>query len=255
MIAALPMYDWPETAADHDRLWAAIRDALRARGIAAPDNLDRDTDLMAGWTRPDLVLGQTCGLPYRTVLHGRVALIGTFDLAVPGCPPGHYNSVFVARADDPRDDVGAFCEARFVFNQPDSHSGWAAPQTYAAARGFWFRAHCATGGHRGSARAVADGLGDLAAIDAHTWAGILRHLPDLAGRLRVIGQTDAAPGLPLIAAPDADIAGTRAAIATAMDRQPEVFESLGIRDLLMLPADAYLSVPTPEAPAQFARMA
>ena len=34
--AALPMYDWPELTDATDRLWAALRDGLRAEGVAAP---------------------------------------------------------------------------------------------------------------------------------------------------------------------------------------------------------------------------
>ena len=63
-LAALPMYDWPELRPATDRLWAAVRDGLRQRGVAAPEGLTRDVGLMAGWTDPGLVLGQTCGLPF-----------------------------------------------------------------------------------------------------------------------------------------------------------------------------------------------
>ena len=44
-VAALPMYDWPEIAPATDRLWAALRDHLRAAGVAAPDALTRDRPL------------------------------------------------------------------------------------------------------------------------------------------------------------------------------------------------------------------
>ena len=44
-IAALPMYDWPELRAETDRLWATLRDGLRAVGVSAPDALDRDGGL------------------------------------------------------------------------------------------------------------------------------------------------------------------------------------------------------------------
>ena len=43
MFAALPMYDRPDNREAHDRLWGAIRDGLRARGVAAPEALDRET--------------------------------------------------------------------------------------------------------------------------------------------------------------------------------------------------------------------
>ena len=65
MIAALPMYDRPETQDATDRFWALIRDRLRAGGIPAPDHLTRDRDPWDIWTDPDLVLAQTCGLPSR----------------------------------------------------------------------------------------------------------------------------------------------------------------------------------------------
>ena len=103
MIASLPMYDRPETAAANDRLWAGIRDRLRAEGLPAPEALIHGaSDLWPQWTSPDLVLSQTCGYPYRSRLHGQVLLVGTPDYGVDGCAPGHYRSVFVARADDPR---------------------------------------------------------------------------------------------------------------------------------------------------------
>ena len=52
MIAALPMYDRPENAWAHDALWARVRDGLRARGLAAPDALDRLTPHDETWGRP-----------------------------------------------------------------------------------------------------------------------------------------------------------------------------------------------------------
>ncbi|MFN3646541.1 MAG: hypothetical protein ACK4S2_08505, partial [Gemmobacter sp.] len=70
MQASLPMYDRPEVQAANDRLWAGIRDRLRAAGLAAPETLVRGRwPLWDHWTAPDLVLSQTCGLPYRSRLH------------------------------------------------------------------------------------------------------------------------------------------------------------------------------------------
>ena len=55
-VAVLPMYDWPEVRAVTDRLWRAIHQELEARGITAPAELARPTDLRAAWTDPALVL-------------------------------------------------------------------------------------------------------------------------------------------------------------------------------------------------------
>jgi len=76
MLATLPMYDWPEVWAENDTLWAAMRDALRAEGIDAPDALDRRVGYEESWTRSDLVLGEVCGLPYIKGLSEDVSLIG-----------------------------------------------------------------------------------------------------------------------------------------------------------------------------------
>ena len=64
MIAALPMYDFPWVRAPTDRMWATIRDRLRAQGIPAPEALTSDRDLGAIWRDETLLLGQTCGYPY-----------------------------------------------------------------------------------------------------------------------------------------------------------------------------------------------
>ncbi|ASJ71592.1 hypothetical protein [Granulosicoccus antarcticus] len=67
-IAALPMYDWPELQSPMDHLWSEIAHELHNCGISAPARLARELPYDACWTRPDLVLGQTCGLPMATTL-------------------------------------------------------------------------------------------------------------------------------------------------------------------------------------------
>ncbi|HHC29138.1 MAG TPA: hypothetical protein ENK80_01020, partial [Rhodobacterales bacterium] len=96
MIAAFPMYDRPETAAAHDRLWAGVRERLPM----APRRLSRayDDDLWGLWESPDLLLGVSCGLPLRDRLAGRVRLVGSLVNDLPGCPRGHYFSRIVIPA-------------------------------------------------------------------------------------------------------------------------------------------------------------
>jgi ABC-type phosphate/phosphonate transport system substrate-binding protein len=244
-IASLPMYDRPETAMANDALWTAIRARLP---LDTPRILTRDGDPWDHWRAPGLILSQTCGCPYRTQLHGAVHLVGTPDHALPGCPPGHYNSVLIARRDDPRSALCDFASARFAFNEPLSQSGWAAPQTHAAGLGFAFDVPVQTGGHRVSARAVANGRADIAAIDALTWALIQRH-DAFAQDLRELARTAPTPGLPLITAlvrdPD-QIASATAAAIDALD--PAHRATLMLRGLVRIPAEAYLAVPTPAGP-------
>ena len=251
MIAALPMYDRPELAAATDRYWAAIRDQLRAAGMAAPDALSRGVDdLWPLWRAPDLVLAQTCGLPYRSRLHGKVTLVGTPNFALAGCAPGYYCSVLVARADDPR-SINELMAGRFAYNDALSQSGWAAAHNHVAGLGLALRPTLRSGGHRRSAVAVVERRADLAAIDAVTWRLMQRHDGGLTATLREVARTAPTPGLPYITALGHDPAVLFAAIAAALagladnDRQ-----ALGLRGLVMIPAAAYLALPIPPPPEQ-----
>jgi ABC-type phosphate/phosphonate transport system substrate-binding protein len=250
VIAALPMYDGPEAAAANDRFWALIRDGLRAAGQGAPDALTRTDDLWAVWQSPDLVLAQTCGLPFRARLHDRVTLVGTPDYGVEGCPPGYYRSVLVARADDPRLALVDFDGATLAYNEALSQSGWAAPLAAAAEAGIVLRPGPMTGAHRASARAVAEGRAALAAIDAVTWR-MIRGPDRLEDALRVVGHTAPTPGLPLIARAGADAAALFRAVAQAIPRlAPGDAACLGLRGMVAIPAETYLAQPLPPpAPA------
>ncbi|MGQ0565129.1 MAG: PhnD/SsuA/transferrin family substrate-binding protein [Gemmobacter sp.] len=247
MIASLGMYDQPPLQAANDRLWALIRDGLRARGLAAPDRLTRgEGAYWRAWQAPDLVLGHTCGLPYRARLHDQVTLVGTPDFGLPGCPPGHYRSVYVARDDDPRDRPEAFDGATLAYNEGLSQSGLAAPLTDAQVRGIAFRLGPATGAHAASARAVAEGRADIAALDALTWTIMSEHGLAAPG-LRVIGMTAPTPATPYIAAAGADADATFAAIAGALRTlAPADRTLLHLRGIVRFAPEAYLAVPTPQ---------
>ena len=253
MIAALPMYDRPELTGATDRYWALIRDGLRARGLDAPEALRRgDAELLPHWLSPDLVLSQTCGFPYRARLHGEVALVGTPDFGVEGCPPGYYRSVLIARAEDPRGPLAEFDGVALAYNDGLSQSGWAAPQNHAAARGLRFPAGVQTGSHAASLRAVAEGRADLASLDAVTFR-LLKRAEPLATAVKVVEMTDPTPGLPYICAKGVDAAAVFDAVAAAIPRlSTEDRAALGLRGILRIPAEAYLSVPTPPAPTAVA---
>lgn len=199
MIAALPMYDWPEVRAATDALWSALREALSAAGFAAPEALTRSHDPWPLWQSPDLLFGQTCGLPFAARLSGEVALIGAPDNGLEGCPPGFYRSEIVVRADDPAGSVEALRGRRFALNGWESWSGRGAFARDHRAPEAWFGAVEVTGAHRASIRAVAEGRADAAAIDAASWRLALAHEPATA-RLRVLAATRPAPALPFIAA-------------------------------------------------------
>ncbi len=250
MIASLGMYDRDEAQPANDRLWALIRDGMRTNGLAAPDTLIRGGGAYwDAWQHPDLALSQTCGFPYRAKLHGRVTLIGTPDFGVEGCPPGYYRSIFVARKADPRATVSDFNGAAFAFNEDLSQSGWAAPQNHAAGLGILLPPKLQTGGHIFSAKAVAEGRADIAAIDAVTWKMITRW-DAFASSLKVVGETDPTPGLPYIAAlgrkAEATFTIINSAIAalSAPDRT-----TLCLKGMTRISPEAYLAVPNPPSPS------
>jgi len=252
MIAALPMYDFGDLRGANDALWALIRDGLRARGQAAPEALVHDAaDLWPIWESPDLVLAQTCGYPFRARLMGRVALVGTPDYGLPDCPPGHYCSVLVARAGDRREALAEFDGAGFAYNEALSQSGWAAPATHMAGLGLRLRPVLQTGAHRASARAVAEGRADFAALDAVTW----RHMQrlDATDGLREVARTVPTPGLPLICASGRDPGALRTALEAAVAALPAPARAaLGLRGIVSIAAETYSAVPSPPPPAAFA---
>lgn len=250
MIASLSMYDWPQVRAANDRLWALTHAALTAEGIAAPSALTRDDSLWEVWQNPGLLLGQTCGMPYRTRLHGTVELVATPDYGLIDAPPGHYYSVFVTRKNEPG-EAEDFIDRTLAFNGQDSQSGWAAPQNQMAKLGLRFTHTRHTGAHRDSAKAVVAGKADIAAIDAISWRLVEAHHQDLASKLRVISHTDPTPGLPLITAKGRDTGPLARAFATAINGLNAADRAaLGLNGLAHIPAAAYLAVPTPPPPSQ-----
>jgi len=251
MIAGLPMYDWAELQPAHDELWATLRTAFAGHGIDAPAQLTRDIKLWDLWQSPELLLGQTCGMPYRQRLHGKVHLVAALDYGLPNVPDGHYNSVLITRSGDAT-DVADYAKRIFAFNGQDSQSGWAAAQNHVAALGFRFTTTLHTGAHRDSAIAVAEGRADIACIDAITWRLIKTFRSDITAALQVIATTEPTPGLPLITAFSQNPETVRASFSEALNTlNVQVKSQLGLSGkLAVIKAEAYLAVPTPPPPTQ-----
>jgi ABC-type phosphate/phosphonate transport system substrate-binding protein len=245
MIASLKMYQRPQLTDAHDRYWALIRENLRAAGITAPKQLSQDADEYFVWEHPEMVLSQTCGMPYRTGLYERVELVGTPDYGVEGAPPGYYRSAIVVRADDPRVGIDEFKNAVFAYNQRFSQSGYAAPYWHLAPRGFWFENRRHMQQHLISAQAVACGNADIASLDAVSWRLMERYEP-FAPKLRVLEWTKPTPGLPLIAAKGANAPATYQAVNNAIVQLQQTDRSLlGLKGITQIPKAAYLAVENP----------
>ncbi|MDG1430169.1 MAG: PhnD/SsuA/transferrin family substrate-binding protein, partial [Paracoccaceae bacterium] len=157
------MYDRPEVAHANDALWKLIRDNLGY----GPDALTRDMPFWDIWRSPDLLLSQTCGLPFRSGLHKHVKLVGTPDYGLRDCAPGYYHSVIVARRSS-GESLANVSALSLAYNERLSQSGWAAFWDHIP-RGEEPKDLIETGGHAASAKAVADGTADIASLDALTW--------------------------------------------------------------------------------------
>ncbi len=237
MICHLPMYDTAENRAAHGRLFEAFGDAL---GIQVTPTAQ--SNLWQDWRSPDLLLSQTCGLPYRAELHGRVRLVATPNNQLQDCPPGHYRSAIVARVGS---DVDlAANDFTLAYNEPLSQSGWGAPW----AEGVTGARRIQTGGHALSAEAVRAGRADIASIDALTWHFLKRDW-DGAAKLQVVTWTRPTPTLPYITAFSRDPAPIRDALAVAITQLSQSDrDQLQLYGLVNISPDAYLAHAIPPLP-------
>jgi ABC-type phosphate/phosphonate transport system substrate-binding protein len=246
MIANLMMYQRPQLVEAHDRFWRLMRKHLSDAGMDSPETLSQDAEEFFVWNHPELVLSQTCGMPYRTWLQDKVQLVGTPDYGLPDCPEGYYRSAIIVRADDNRTELSAYKIAIFAYNQTFSQSGYAAPFWHLKPEGFWFENRLHTEQHIESARAVATGRADIASIDAVTWRNIETYEP-FASDLRVLDWTKPTPGLPLITALGNDVEMIFEAIKSAIDELDEQSRSqLGINGVVKIPEEDYLKARNPE---------
>ncbi|MDO9418408.1 phosphate/phosphite/phosphonate ABC transporter substrate-binding protein [Pararhizobium sp.] len=216
--AGLPMYDWPEIRSATDHFWGAIRVALLKHGIDAPDVIDHSKNRESLWQNPDMLLAQTCGLPYVRTLKDKVRLVGTPSYSI-DCAPGHYYSAIVVRTDDPIASLADF-SGTIAVNELTSQSGYGAlMHTLSGIHGTTAPALSVklTGSHRHSIRMVASGEAGLAAIDAISFELAKHYMPE-AAKLRVLTVTAPTPGLPLITAlPEIDVERLRESVAEAID--------------------------------------
>ncbi len=198
MIAALPMYDWPEVQGQCDAFWIVVRDHLRGAGVDAPGQLTRDRSGAAVWTDPGLLLGQTCGLPFVTGRCGDAVVVARPDYGLPGARNGDYCSILVCRK-GAGTTLNQFRGSRGAVNEFGSQSGCHALAD-AAGTDTYFGSVVVSGSHRRSALMVADDKADIAAVDAVAWALFQQIEPGAAAALHVMDQTPSMPALPFITA-------------------------------------------------------
>lgn len=200
----LPMYDWPEVRAATERLETALQDALAsALGLHSAGCVPwpEDRGLEVDWLQPGLLLSQTCGYPLTHALAGRVRPVGVPHYGADGCEGGRYCSHLVVARDSGYQTLADLRGRRAVYNGPDSQSGmnvFRHEVSRVAGGAPFFSSVRESGGHLASLRAVAEGVADIASVDAVCWALASQELPGLVAKLRSIGQTGSVPCLPLV---------------------------------------------------------
>ncbi len=198
--AALPMYN---VSTRLGRAYETLLTAWLAQaGVEDDVAIARDVALPDFWTRPDMLVSQTCGLPYIAALHGKVALLATPCFDIPGCAGSDYASAIIVRADRGIATLGDARGLVAAANDPHSNSGMnllrhaVAPL---ARQGRFFGDVKWSGSHAASVHMVRDGAADIAAIDCVTLAYLGEEDPGAVAGLAVLQYSAAAPGLPLIA--------------------------------------------------------
>ena len=247
MIASFPMYARPELEDTIAQFWELTRKNLNKKGIRAPISLSQHAEDIDSWLDPSLVLSQTCGMPYRNSLHGKVQLVGTPIYDLPNCLPGHYFSVIVVGKDDPRLTLKDYSQSVFAYNMEISQSGYAAPLNHAAAKGICFPNRIKSHGHLKSAEMVANGEADITAIDAVTWMLIERY-DAFASDLRVLERTTpTTPVLPLITSLTLNADQIHDAVKRAIqDLSQNMRDDMLLTGITKIPPSEYLNILNPE---------
>lgn len=200
-IVSLPMYDWPEIKTHTNHLFDQLKTSFDEYGYTTPTALQRDGEIQDHWVNDDLLLSQTCGLPFVTHLEDKISLIGTPAYGI-DCGAGSYYSVIVVHKDSDFEQIEDLKGHIFAYNGKGSQSGYAALlHTLSSIENApeHFQSSVRSGAHRSSIKLIAGGQAEFGAIDAVTWELALRHEP-AAENLRIITYTEPTPTLPFITA-------------------------------------------------------
>ena len=246
LLALLPMYDFPWTAAANDALWASISARLAEAGVQAPPRLTRDGDLAALWRHPGLIFGQTCGYPYVTGLKDNGHADRRAGIFVSRLRRRLASKLLIRRATDSRRALNEFRGAIAALNAQDSNTGMnlfrASIAPIAGGKTF-FSSIVVTGSHEASAAAVVEGEADLASIDCVSFALLRRGRPELIERVATVAESPLSPSLPFIASvrlPAPTIELVRKALFAAL-ADPDLAETraaLGLKGArIVTPAD------------------
>ena len=183
-----------------EQAWQSLLAALEFDGepLAANIVFAADEALLRD---PRLLFGHTCGYPLMAGLRDALAPFGVPVFTVPGTDGKHYRSFFVVPAGSSIESLAQCRGTTVAINATDSNSGMNVLRHALArlgARPGFFSEVLVSGGHLDSLQAVADNRAQLAAIDCVSLKLIADLHPELYSRVRVIGESAATCGLPLV---------------------------------------------------------
>lgn len=175
------------------------------------------------WARPDCGCVFMCGYPYASApLTPQLLAAPVPALARYGGRPVYF-SEFIVRADAPVQALAQTFGARLACMLPESNSGYNAPRHHlmrlapAGTRALYRPAAAATPTPRQVIDAVIGGDAEVGVVDSYVLDLLRRFEPGLAGQLKTLEVTPAAPIPPLVASAQADpheCAYVRAALLT-----------------------------------------
>jgi ABC-type phosphate/phosphonate transport system substrate-binding protein len=123
--------------------------------------------------------------------------VATPIYSVEGCEGPRYSSAIVVNRDSDI-TISSLKGRRFAYNSDSSLSGYRSMRAIHGELDGFFGEIIKSGGHRDSARMVANKTAEVAAIDAVCWHMLQRFEVETASGLQVIGWTEKRPALPLI---------------------------------------------------------
>jgi ABC-type phosphate/phosphonate transport system substrate-binding protein len=238
MIASARMYSWSPTLA---AAWNGLLDWVAARAGVPLQIMDQADPMPLDdiWRREDLACGFMCGYPWA------LRADKPHLLAAPVASPARYGgrpvyfTDFIVRADSPHKTLADTFGGRIAYSTEHSHSGYNAPRFHllayrTASRPTFYREVIGPFIRQMPCLdAVVDGRADVAAVDGYGLELLHKHAPEVAGRVRVVESTIAAPSAPLVAAPGID-APTRERLSAALLAVHEAPEMRSTLDDLLL---------------------
>lgn len=198
------MYDFPEVQNSTEKLLVALVGALESCNetahVQTPDS-SVHAELMNMWRSKDMVLSQSCGLPFMEELHQFVNVFGTPTWTDVSDERGRYQTVIVVRESLGVSSIAEVSGLRPVVSNTQSLSGWCSlgvVLSEVTTEPSFVQPFTQSGGHAMSLQMLHDDKADIASIDAATFRLLSRHRPALVKNVRVIGYGPLVPATPFV---------------------------------------------------------